>query len=142
MPHFRHLPWLRAIRCHGNTVHHHPHRTFGHDDLGVAISEQSLLFNQVMHAIQRVRAEKTLAEEHPYHWITAFDDDDLTELELELLNSLGSVLHKKDVEAVESTVYEWKASARVIQTNLLADAMDDESNPVPLTPPPVGEGEE
>lgn len=107
-----------------------------------AISDQVTLFTDVMHAIQLARTDASLSTEHPFHWLTAFDDDDLVEMEHELLTCLASVVHKEDVEAVESAVYEWRASARVIQSGVLADAFTAESDPVPLTPPPDGDSDE
>lgn len=102
-----------------------------------AISEQVTLFTDVMHAIQIARTDASLSAEHPFHWLTAFDDDDLVEMEHELLTCLASVVHNEDVEAVESAVYGWRASACVIQSGVLADALTAESDPVPLTPPPA-----
>lgn len=102
-----------------------------------AVSDQVILFTDVMQAIHTARATDAMPDNHPYRWLNAFEVEDLQDMEDELLASLAKVVSEIDLEAVETSVYEWHASAVAISSGVLDDAFDPDSasDPVPLTSP-------
>lgn len=101
-----------------------------------AVAHQATLFTEAQYAILKVRLEgDSMPYDHPYGWLKAFGLDDLKDMEAELLVSLVQVVNETDLEAVETSLYEWRESAIAILDGTLDEAFAKESNPVPLTPP-------
>lgn len=100
-----------------------------------AISDEAELFLTLLGALYELRVEKKLPEDHPYHWLSRFDEGDRDYMVRDLIEAFAEVVSGKDPEAVSLTLVEWQDSYDVMESGILAEAMAEPADPVPLTPP-------
>ena len=74
--------------------------------------------------------------DHPYHWLSQFDQDDWLKLSSGVLAALASLIHGDNNEdAVEVVLHEWHESALVAMTGALDEAMASKRDLAPLAKP-------
>lgn len=100
-----------------------------------ALSNQVSIYLEAMRAIRSLLSGKELNENHLYRWLYAYEADDLSLMQDELIEAIADVVHDDDLEAVEGVIYEWYESAIATKSEALDAAFEAESKPIPLTAP-------
>lgn len=95
------------------------------------ITEQATKMNQVIYSILSVLMGHQLPQAHPYHWLHAFDKDDLVEMASELLAAFEQLEKgdSEDPEPVETVIYEWHQSAIHATNEVLREAFHAKPEP-------------
>jgi hypothetical protein len=91
------------------------------------------LAHRAIDAIRRVKAGRRLPGDHPFRWMHAFGADDLDALKNEIVPLTDSD------DALVQLFDTWRKSAEVAESGVVDQALNETSDPVPLTPPKAKE---
>jgi len=106
--------------------------------LWVKAATLSLTVFEVTAAAYRLRLGEAISSENPYHWLTVFDSDELSELIAELEKAYRLAESESGAwNQIEIVIHEWHESAKAISSPELAAAFRDEIDEVLLTPPQI-----
>jgi hypothetical protein len=106
--------------------------------LWVKAATLSLTVFEVTAAAYRLRLGEAISSANPYHWLTVFDSDELSELIAELEKAYRLAESESGAwNQIEIVIHEWHESAKAISSPELAAAFSDEIDEVLLTPPPI-----
>lgn len=82
---------------------------------------------------------KEIGFEHPYGWLSVFEEDDLQEFIKELSEAFRLIDSSTTAwEMINAIIHEWHESAIAIASPELAAAFSAETDEVPLTKPAAG----
>lgn len=102
------------------------------------------LFNSYISALTAARSlllGKEISFEHPYSWLSVFEEDDLQEF-INELNEAFRLINSSNMawDMIKALIHEWHESAIAYSSTELAAAFSGETDEVPLTLPTVGSG--
>jgi hypothetical protein len=92
---------------------------------------------EILSTAFRLLRGENISSENPCAWLKVFDLDEIGELIAELTRAF-EMIESSSINAwdlIESIIYEWHESAIAISSPELANALNDETDEILLTPP-------
>lgn len=108
------------------------------EDIAGIVTEaaQSKKIFEILTAAFLLSHNQNVEASHPYSWLRAFDEEELQELVTEVSTAYRNANLMADGWGnLNAIIHEWHESAIAILSDTLAEAWQDTTDEVPLTPP-------